>query len=673
MERKVELERKKAKLQALREEKERRRKEKEQKDLEDAKTGVAIEKDTRKDLDEMLSSLGVAPVSEVLSSLSSVTSVTSDHSMQTPDASLQPTLNGQSTKVKKAQALSIVQVQVTNIQPKENVVYTKQTQTTSSGTHHELRDGLIEDWWRPRKAHATDYYDEYNLNPGILEWEDEFTGDDEEHSLSHLDHGGFHSKLPPGILPHGLPTVKEVAPAITPQEQKKDDMKIAKELSEEQKQMIILSEDFQRFVLKSGKVMERALSEVVDIYTDYIGGSESDEGLDEKSSARLSLNRVFYDDRWSKNRCVTSFDWSTHFPELMVASYHNNDEMPNEPDGVVVVWNTKYKKHTPEDVFHCQSAVMSTCFAKFHPNLILGGTYSGQIVLWDNRVQKRTPIQRTPLSSTAHTHPVYCLAMVGTQNTHNLISVSSDGRLCSWSLDMLSQPQDVLELQQKQPKPIAVTCMSFLQDEINNFVLGSEDGYVHSASRHGNRSGIIETYEKHLGPVTGISTHQNQVSSDYSHLFLTSSIDWTIKLWSLKDTKPLYSFEDNSDYVMDVAWSPTHPSLFAAVDGSGRLDLWNLNQDTEVPTCSVVVEGAPALNRVSWTPSGLHVTIGDESGKIYVYDVADSIGVPKIDEWQRFGATLHDIKMNTNEDFEDIDKSASIPQQPSSLTGTSVV
>ena len=42
------------------------------------------------------------------------------------------------------------------------------------------------------------------------------------------------------------------------------------------------------------------------------------------------------------------------------------------------------------------------CF-RFHPNLILGGTYSGQIVLWDNRVQKRTPIQRTPLSTAAHT------------------------------------------------------------------------------------------------------------------------------------------------------------------------------------------------------------------------------------------------------------------------------
>jgi dynein intermediate chain len=63
----------------------------------------------------------------------------------------------------------------------------------------------------------------------------------------------------------------------------------------------------------------------------------------------------------------------------MVASYNNNEELPNEPDGVVAVWNTKYKKATPEDVFHCQSAVMSACFAKFHPNLILGKHFKSNI------------------------------------------------------------------------------------------------------------------------------------------------------------------------------------------------------------------------------------------------------------------------------------------------------
>ncbi|XP_064548721.1 cytoplasmic dynein 1 intermediate chain isoform X17 [Drosophila montana] len=642
MDRKAELERKKAKLAALREEKDRRRREKEIKDMEEAAgrigTGTGIDKDQRKDLDEMLSSLGFAPVSEVLSSLSSANSLTSDNSnTQTPDVSLQANVNGQGSAGKKQPLnLSVYNVQATNIPPKETLVYTKQTQTTSTGGHE-------------RDAHATDYYDEYNLNPG-LEWEDEFT-DDEESSLPHLDHG-FSSKLPPGYLTHGLPTVKDVAPAITPLEQKKEqeEKKEVKELSEEQKQMIILSEDFQRFVLRAGRVIERALSENVDIYTDYIGCGDNEEANDERSHARLSMNRVFYDERWSKNRCITSMDWSTHFPELVVASYHSNDESPNEPDGVVMVWNTKFKKQTPEDVFHCQSAVMSTCFAKFNPNLILGGTYSGQIVLWDNRVQKRTPIQRTPLSAAAHTHPVYCLQMVGTQNAHNVISISSDGKLCSWSLDMLSQPQDTLELQQRQSKAIAITCMAFPANEINSLVMGSEDGYVYSASRHGLRSGVNEVFERHLGPITGISTHYNQSSPDFGHLFLTSSIDWTIKLWSLKDTKPLYSFEDNSDYVMDVAWSPVHPALFAAVDGSGRLDLWNLNQDTEVPTASVVVDNAPALNRVSWTPSGLHVTIGDESGKLYVYDVAEHLALPSRDEWSRFNATLNELKMNQNDE-----------------------
>lgn len=44
----------------------------------------------------------------------------------------------------------------------------------------------------------------------------------------------------------------------------------------------------------------------------------------------------------------------------------------------------------------------------------------------------------------------------------------------------------------------------------------------------------------------------------------------------------MYSFEDNADYVYDVMWSPVHPAAFATVDGMGRLDLWNLNNYTEV-------------------------------------------------------------------------------------------
>ncbi|XP_018566268.1 cytoplasmic dynein 1 intermediate chain isoform X2 [Anoplophora glabripennis] len=660
--RRAELERKKAKLQALREEKDRRRREKELKDVEEAANRTIMGGGgDRKELDELMREVGVTPVSDVLSSISSANSLTPEQSRNhTPDTSLQPSSlpNNVIAVKKKVPQLSVVAVQSTNIPPKEIVVYTKQTQTANTG--HDVRD-----------AHATDYYDEYNLNPG-LEWEDEFTGEDEEGSLPHL--GGYGSKLPPGILPHGLPQVKEVQPAVTAveQEQKKEELKEVRELSEEEKQMIILSEDFQHFMDKSGRIMERALCESVDIYMDYTG-CLGEEALDEKSHQRISLNRHFFDERWSRNRTVTSLDWSPQFPELLLASYNNNEESPNDPDGVVLVWNTKFKKTTPEYIFHCQSAVLSTTFARFHPNLILGGTYSGQIVLWDNRVQKRTPIQRTPLSASAHTHPVYCMSVVGTQNAHNLISISTDGRLCSWSLDMLGQPQEILDLHRMQSKPVAVTCLDFPHSDVNNFVVGSEEGAAYSACRHGAKAGITDTYDGHQGPITGISVNGVQGGIDFSHMFLTSSIDWTIKLWSLKDSKPIYSFEDNGDYVLDVKWSPTHPALFAAVDGSGRLDLWNLNQDTEVPTASINVEGNPALNKVSWTPSGLHVTVGDNQGKIWVYDVAESFAHPRHDEWNKFLYTTQELRNNqVDEELEKLNYSISSTSLTSmgSLTST---
>uniref|UniRef100_A0AAY4ERX8 Cytoplasmic dynein 1 intermediate chain 2 n=1 Tax=Denticeps clupeoides TaxID=299321 RepID=A0AAY4ERX8_9TELE len=420
------------------------------------------------------------------------------------------------------------------------------------------------------------------------------------------------------------------------------------ELTEEEKLQILHSEEFMNFFDHNSRIIERALSEHVDVFFDYSGRDLEEKEGEIQAGAKLSLNRQFSDERWSKHRVVTCLDWSPQYPELLVASYNNNEDAPHEPDGVALVWNMKYKKSTPEYVFHCQSAVMSVAFAKFHPNMVVGGTYSGQIVLWDNRSNKRTPVQRTPLSAAAHTHPVYCVNVVGTQNAHNLISISTDGKMCSWSLDMLSQPQDSLELTFKQTKAAAVTSMSFPLGDVNNFVVGSEDGSVYTACRHGSKAGITEIFEGHHGPVTGIHCHTAPGPIDFSHLFVTSSFDWTVKLWSNKNNKPLYSFEDNSDYVYDVMWSPIHPALFACVDGVGHLDLWNLNNDTEVPTASITVDGNPALNRVRWAQSGREIAVGDSDGEVLVYEVGE-IAVPRNDEWTRFIRTLAEINENRDD------------------------
>ena len=116
----------------------------------------------------------------------------------------------------------------------------------------------------------------------------------------------------------------------------------------------------------------------------------------------------------------------------------------------------------------------------------------------------------------------------------------------------------------------------------------------------------------------GLHFHPLVGPVDFSDLFLTCSVDWTVKLWRAKSltnagppppslstnlssstsgksagaagshasaVAPIYSFEEADDYVYDVKWHPLHPATFGTVDGSGKFDLWNLNTDTEVGFC----------------------------------------------------------------------------------------
>jgi dynein intermediate chain len=78
--------------------------------------------------------------------------------------------------------------------------------------------------------------------------------------------------------------------------------------------------------------------------------------------------------------------------------------------------------------------------------LILGGTYSGQLVLWDMR-EKRTPVNRTSISK-GHTHPVYSLVFPPnpTQKAPSFLSMSTDGKLCTWNPDMLVEPLSELDM-----------------------------------------------------------------------------------------------------------------------------------------------------------------------------------------------------------------------------------
>ncbi|XP_019118224.1 cytoplasmic dynein 1 intermediate chain 1 isoform X19 [Larimichthys crocea] len=594
---KAELERKKQRLAQIREEKKRKEEERKKKEVrkksESQQKREMTPEDSdldrkRRETEALLQSIGISPEPPLVP-----TPVSPSKSVSTPsETGSQDSADGGAASRRRMLRLGASKITQVDFLPKEVVSYSKETQTPITAHLSEEEEDEDEEMLEPKPGPESEQQDE----------------DDNR-------------------------------------ETKEGSFPVLRELTEEERQQILHSSEFQSFFDCSIRVMERALAEDGDIFFDYSGRDVEDKEGDLGSGSSLSLSRLFYDEHWSKHRVITCLDWSPQYPELLVASYNNNEDAPHEPDGVALVWNIKFKKATPEYIFHCQSPVVSVGFARFHPNLVVGGTYSGQIVLWDNRSHRRTPVQRTPLSAAAHTHPVYCVNVVGTQNANNLITVSTDGRMCSWSLDMLSQPQETMELVYNKSKPVAVTGMAFPTGDVNNYVVGSEEGTVYTASRHGSKAGICEMFEGHQGPVTGISCHSAVGTVDFSHLFITSSFDWTVKLWSTKHNKPLYSFEDNADYVYDVMWSPVHPAIFAAVDGMGRLDLWNLNNDTEVPTASVTIEGASALNRVRWSSGGKEVAVGDSEGRVWIYD-AGELSATHTDDWGRFARTLMEIRAN---------------------------
>ena len=172
----------------------------------------------------------------------------------------------------------------------------------------------------------------------------------------------FHlTRLPPGVFPSGLPEVTDVKPAVTKEEEEKkkleEEKRRKKELSDEERQKIMMSDDFQKFFDNSSRLVERALYEDINVFVDYTGVGEDAEGFEDKAGVNVTFNRIFYDERWTRNRVITSMDWSSVFPELLVASYDKNPDSAADPDGICLVWNTRFKKSTPENVFHCQSQV----------------------------------------------------------------------------------------------------------------------------------------------------------------------------------------------------------------------------------------------------------------------------------------------------------------------------
>lgn len=290
-----------------------------------------------------------------------------------------------------------------------------------------------------------------------------------------------------------------------------------------------------------------------------------------------------------------------------------------------------------------------------------------------------------------------------------LLTVSVDGLLCYWDLSRLTEPTNIINLQSLLPSAsgvgtsetlgiassstdiaqqlsLAVTSIALAAGTSSEtqaskeILLGSGTGHLYRGSLPLRPNQPLAQIDAHLGLISAMEMNPNP-GKRFQSLLLTASLDWSVKLWSIAtssststgsggkhgtthggagkqvhsavglSTTPLFEFVSSSyDYVNDVRWCPTNPSVFLTLTSCGTLSVWNLCKSTAEPTETISLTdesttnstSAPsgkdkdagnklaastsaALNKAVWSRNGRLIVVGDSKGAVHMLHVHDSV------------------------------------------------
>jgi dynein intermediate chain len=458
----------------------------------------------------------------------------------------------------------------------------------------------------------------------------------------------------------------------------KEDQKLHTELSNKEKEQIEHSQEFHDFFSRTSTLMERLLEfegrggRVKGQNYDFLINYEDEEEENEKTARQEKLRPLitFQDASKTFGRSVSAIDWNPKYPELLLASYAQLDDESFEAQesgqfdaqGCVLIWN-RHLSSRPEYHFSCDSSVLNAWFHPIHAKLLIAATHTGQLIMWDTR-QKSTPVNRTSLAN-SHTFPIYASHMLPMVNgLYNIISTSVDGHTCVWneqnwhmpSHESYLKPQPVPASMQGQVSitsskdELTAKCIDFPPRDHNTLLAGSDEGHIYKARIFESKDHVFDTiYNAHDAPITNLrflpqsaTAATTAPQSLQSQFFITSSYDWTVKLWSNTLSRPLHVFESARDYVFDCQFHPVNPALFAQGDGTGKIDLWNLNGAMDVPAVSIQAGEIATFNSTNLAETSTN------SNSRVLSELEDFSSAPLGGENYQTGHAISKLKWNTN-------------------------
>ncbi|GLC41313.1 WD repeat-containing protein 34 [Pleodorina starrii] len=342
---------------------------------------------------------------------------------------------------------------------------------------------------------------------------------------------------------------------------------------------------------------------------------------------------------------VTCLSWSST-GQTIAASYGRYDVVGwcTYP-GSLTTWNLgreEVNTMRPDVRIDTDTCLMSCAFHPAHPALIAGGTFNGELYVWD--LSQEGDMQRgrsDVLLDVRHMEPILSITWqynltdatrYGTKDkSYRLVTLGADGRVLTWLWHKLDAPIFGHQLLFPQPNVDRKfvwggSCMAFQREPRGasvaaasgkdagkdgggggggisgvggegTFLVGTEGGKIFKCYNDANdvntkefsravaagerfdlRTPVKEAgYQAHAGAVFGLDCSPFQ-----RDLFLTSSTDGSVRLYSSLNKQPLLHLEPTSAYLFAVQWSPFRPLVFAAAAADGCVYVYDLMRGQEV-------------------------------------------------------------------------------------------
>jgi hypothetical protein len=145
-------------------------------------------------------------------------------------------------------------------------------------------------------------------------------------------------------------------------------------LSKEDAKKEMKRKDFDEFLTKTTRIVERALGQNFDVIGDFFAEEEDDANLGQQNKREKIAQAFIFAPNQHLKRMVTSMDWSPKVSELIMVSYSKHFEHKyDEPDGLINIYSTNLKTR-PEITLTCQNELTKAIFNPFKPNIVIGAT-----------------------------------------------------------------------------------------------------------------------------------------------------------------------------------------------------------------------------------------------------------------------------------------------------------